>query len=190
MFQAYGSKGTALSFLNRYDDAIHAYEEGLKIDSNNKDLLADLEKARKLAKTKPIADEVGFFSDPQFIHQLVTNPKAQELLKDPETARLMKQLQDQPNNVAYVIHKGQFQCEIKSIYLFRLLTNPKVLKLVATVLNNSVGNGKGHGNKKAKNTKKPTNESTTTQNENLTSEQKQVIIYSYIISTVLYHIDH
>jgi len=30
----------------------------------------------------------------------MTNPKARELLKDPETAMLMKQMQQQPNNTS------------------------------------------------------------------------------------------
>ncbi|CAF3980325.1 unnamed protein product, partial [Rotaria sp. Silwood1] len=98
---------------------------------------------------------------PHFIHRLVTNPKAQQLLQDPETARLMKLLQDQPNNVT-------------------LLTNPKVLKLIGTVLDVGTGTVNSHGNKKATHTKKQTNTSTTTneqQNKTLTSEQKQVIKY-------------
>ncbi len=101
--QGYLRKGAALSFLNRHEDAIRVYEEGLKIDSNNQELLNNLKKVRKYEKTKSIANELSFISDPKFIHQLVTNPKAQQLLQDPETARLMKSLQDQPNNVAYVI---------------------------------------------------------------------------------------
>ncbi|CAF1356875.1 unnamed protein product [Rotaria sordida] len=155
--QGYLRKGTALSFLNRYDDAIRIYEEGLKIDSNNQELLTDLENVRKYTNNKSIANEIGFFSNPQFIHQLVTNPKAQQLLQDPETAKLMKLLQDQPNNTT-------------------LLTNPKVLKLIGTVLD--VGTGNSHGNQKAMNVKKQTNTSTTTttneqQNKTLTPEQKQ-----------------
>ncbi|CAF4835372.1 unnamed protein product [Rotaria sp. Silwood1] len=155
--QGYSRKGAALSFLNRYEDAIRVYEDGLKIDSNNQELLTDLEKVRKYANNKSIGDEIGFFSDPHFIHRLVTNPKAQQLLQDPETARLMKLLQDQPNNVT-------------------LLTNPKVLKLIGTVLDVGTGTVNSHGNQKATHTKKQTKTSTTTneqQNKTLTPEQKQ-----------------
>jgi hypothetical protein len=31
---------------------------------------------------------------------MMTNPKARELLKDPETAMLMKMMQQQPNNTS------------------------------------------------------------------------------------------
>jgi stress-induced-phosphoprotein 1 len=101
--QGYSRKGAALSFLKRYDDAIGVYEEGLAIDPNNQQLLADLETARKDA-TGSSAGGLGFFSDPKFITQLMTNPKARELLKDPETAMLMKLMQQQPNNTSYVMH--------------------------------------------------------------------------------------
>jgi stress-induced-phosphoprotein 1 len=102
--KGYSRKGAALSFLKRYDEAINVYEEGLKIDPNNQQLLTDLETARKDA-SGPSGGVGGlnFFSDPQFLAQLMANPKARELLKDPETAMLMKLMQQQPNNSSYVI---------------------------------------------------------------------------------------
>ncbi len=98
-FQGYSRKGAALSFLKRYDEAITVYEEGLKIDPSNQQLLADLETARK-DSAEPSSSGLGFFSDPKFITQMMTNPKARELLKDPETAMLMKMMQQQPNNTS------------------------------------------------------------------------------------------
>jgi stress-induced-phosphoprotein 1 len=97
--KGYSRKGAALSFLKRYDEAIIVYEEGLKIDPNNQQLLTDLETAQKDADGSS-AGGLGFFSDPKFITQLMTNPKARELLNDPETAMLMKMMQQQPNNTS------------------------------------------------------------------------------------------
>jgi stress-induced-phosphoprotein 1 len=99
LYQGYSRKGAALSFLKRYDEAIDVYQEGLKIDPANQQLLTDLETARKDA-SGPSASGLSFFSDPQFLTQLMTNPKARELLKDPETAMLMKLMQQQPNNTS------------------------------------------------------------------------------------------
>ena len=45
----------------------------------------------------------------------MSNPKARELLKDPETAMLMKMMQQNPNNPSYVF---VFKKETSSIYLF------------------------------------------------------------------------
>ncbi len=94
--KGYSRKGAALSFLKQYDDAIKVYEEGLKIDPNNQQLQTDLETARKDAAAG--AGGLNFFSDPQFLSQIMNNPKARELLKDPETAMLMKMMQQNPNN--------------------------------------------------------------------------------------------
>lgn len=111
--KGYSRKGAALSFLKRYDDAIATYEEGLKIDPNNAQLQTDLESARKDSAAG--SGGLPFFSDPQFVTQLMTNPRARELLKDPETAMLLRMMQQQPNNA-------------------QLLTNPKLMKLLGTVL--------------------------------------------------------
>lgn len=111
--KGYSRKGAALSFLKRYDDAIATYEEGLKIDPNNAQLQTDLESARKDSTAG--SGGLPFFSDPQFVTQLMTNPRARELLKDPETAMLLRMMQQQPNNT-------------------QLLTNPKLMKLLGTVL--------------------------------------------------------
>ncbi len=46
-FQGYSRKRAALSFLKRYDEAITVYEEGLKVDPSNQQLLADLETVRR-----------------------------------------------------------------------------------------------------------------------------------------------
>lgn len=103
MFKGYSRKGTALSFLKRYDDAVAVYEAALKIDPNNKQVLNDLEEARKDAARSP-PQGFSFFADPMFIRQLMSNPKAKELLKDPETAKLVKMMQENPENTSYVVY--------------------------------------------------------------------------------------
>ncbi|CAF2777422.1 unnamed protein product [Rotaria sp. Silwood2] len=144
--KGYSRKGAALSFLKRYDEAIDVYEEGLKVDPNNQQLLSDLETARKDAAGSA-AGGLNFFSDPQFLTQLMTNPRARELLKDPETAMLMKMMQQNPNNPS-------------------LLSNPKIMKLLGIVLGFELGdendlNSKMETESAASSTKKETNTSTT-----------------------------
>ncbi|CAF3765160.1 unnamed protein product [Rotaria sp. Silwood1] len=145
--KGYSRKGAALSFLKRYDEAIKVYEEGLKIDPNNQQLLADLETAQKDMSGGAAAGGLNFFNDPQFLTQLMTNPRARELLKDPETAMLMKMMQQNPNNSS-------------------LLSNPKIMKLLGIVLGFEVGdendlNSKMETESPSNSTKKETNTSTT-----------------------------
>jgi stress-induced-phosphoprotein 1 len=184
VLKGYSRKGAALSFLKRYDDAISVYEEGLKLDPNNQQLLNDLETARRDA-SGPAGGGLNFFSDPQFLTQLMTNPKARELLKDPETAMLVKMMQQQPSNTSYVILWTKFY---EFIYSFRLLSNPKIMKLLGTVLGFEVGDendlnskmetdtGASSTKKETPTTSKPstTTTKTTEQNKNLTPEQSQV----------------
>lgn len=123
--KGYSRKGAALSFLKRYDDAINVYEEGLKIDPNNQQLLNDLETARRDSSG---GAGLNFFSDPQFLAQLMSNPKARELMNDPETAMLMKMMQQQPGNAA-------------------LLSNPKIMKLITLALGLDTGDDNGPSSK-------------------------------------------
>jgi hypothetical protein len=128
---------------------------------------------------------LNFFSDPQFLAQLMSNPKARELLKDPETAMLMKLMQQQPNNSSYVIVFKNF-CIHLFIYLFRLLSNPKLMKLIGLGLGLEIGdendlNSKMETDDTASSTKKETNTSSTSkptttneQNKNTRSEQNPV----------------
>lgn len=38
LLQGYSRKGAALAYLKRYEDALNAYREGLKLDPNNQQL--------------------------------------------------------------------------------------------------------------------------------------------------------
>ncbi|CAF1148590.1 unnamed protein product [Adineta steineri] len=130
--KGYSRKGAALSFLKRYDEAINVYEEGLKIDPSNQQLKTDLKTAQNDSK-KSSASPFDFFSDPKFQSELMTNPKARELLKDPETAMLMKMMQEQPNNTA-------------------LLQNPKLMQLIGIGLGFDIGMSDGADVKPERNT--------------------------------------
>lgn len=46
------NQGNALAYLGRYDEAIHSYEESLKVDSNNADAKHNIEVLKKLKQQK------------------------------------------------------------------------------------------------------------------------------------------
>lgn len=146
--KGYSRKGAALSFLKKYDEAISVYEEGLKIDPNNQQLLNDLETAQRDASG---GAGLNFFSDPQFLAQLMSNPKARELMKDPETAMLMKMMQQQPNNPS-------------------LLSNPKMMKLITLALGLDTGDD---NNQSSKMETEPPTSSTKKETPKTTEQPKQ-----------------
>lgn len=146
--KGYSRKGAALSFLKKYDEAINVYEEGLKIDPNNQQLLNDLETAQRDASG---GAGLNFFSDPQFLAQLMSNPKARELMKDPETAMLMKMMQQQPNNPS-------------------LLSNPKMMKLITLALGLDTGDD---NNQSSKMETEPPTSSTKKETPKTTEQPKQ-----------------
>ncbi|CAM4750902.1 unnamed protein product [Rotaria magnacalcarata] len=158
--KGYTRKASVLAFLKRYDDAIKVYEAGLAIDPNNQQIITELEAARKSAAEAP-PNGFSFFADPLFINQLMSNPKAKELLKDPETAKLVKMMQENPENTS-------------------LLTNVKLIKLIGTVLGingssteNEVQINKKTHKKKETNSLKSSTNATKTPEQNQAEEEKE-----------------
>ncbi|CAF5227277.1 unnamed protein product, partial [Rotaria magnacalcarata] len=91
----------------------------------------------------------------------MSNPKAKELLKDPETAKLVKMMQENPENTS-------------------LLTNVKLIKLIGTVLGingssteNEVQINKKTHKKKETNSLKSSTNATKTPEQNQAEEEKE-----------------
>lgn len=55
--RGYQRKGTALFYMDRLDEAIEVYEEGLKHDPNNQGLQKDLKAAKDKMKSNPMMNE-------------------------------------------------------------------------------------------------------------------------------------
>lgn len=89
--KGYSRKGAALHGLLRFDDAITAYEAGLKIDPQNQPLIKGLEDARS-AKDEPMNPFGG-----DLVAKLAANPKARHLLNDPEVVSKLNMLKTNPN---------------------------------------------------------------------------------------------
>lgn len=104
--KGYSRKGAALELLNRYDEAIKVYEEGLKYDSNNEQLKEALKHCKDNVETPfgfgavPPGAGMNPFADPKFLANLAMNPNTRQLLADPEVQGLLKDLQKNPNDIA------------------------------------------------------------------------------------------
>ena len=103
--RGYSRKGLALFYLNRIDDAIKTYEEGLKIEPDNeqlKDALNDIKQ-----KTKPSYEGAGGaggpkspFGDPkEILNKLQSNPRTREYFKDNDFITKLMSCQSNPMNL-------------------------------------------------------------------------------------------
>lgn len=97
--KGYARKGAALHGGHKYDEAIAAYEEGLKIE-DSPGLRKGLQEVQQ-AKEAEAADEgaagIGkIFRDPGMWAKLAANPKTAPLLNDPSFAAQLRMMQANP----------------------------------------------------------------------------------------------
>jgi len=124
--KGYSRKGAALELLERFDEAVKTYEDGLKYDSNNDQLKEALKNCKDNSESGfTMGGPGGFnpFSDPKFLANLAMNPKTRDLLMDPEVQELVKGLQKNPNDIA------------------KLLNHPKASQLLGAMFGGMAGNG-------------------------------------------------
>lgn len=112
--KGYSRKGAALELLQRFDDAINTYEEGLKFDSNNEQLKDALSNCKNNLESSSFGGFPGAgaggpagmnpFADPRFLANLAMNPKTRELMADPEVQVLLKGLQKNPSEITKLLN--------------------------------------------------------------------------------------
>lgn len=92
--RGYQRKGSALFYLDRVDEAINTYKEGLKVDPNN----ADLQKDLKAAEGKAAEG-----ANPQFnqaylttLIKLMQHPETKDLFQDPSFMSKIQTIMQNP----------------------------------------------------------------------------------------------
>lgn len=96
-------KATALEFKGKYAESVIAYDDGLKVDLDNKGLQEGRKNALKHAKETE-KGFANFFGFPDLWEKLEKHPTTRKLLKDQEYKELVEFLQARPNDV--VQHLG------------------------------------------------------------------------------------
>lgn len=92
--KGYSRKGAALQALGKYDEAIAAFNAGLKVDGNSAMLQSGL-KAATEAKTRAEQQSRSPFG-PQMLARLALNPKFREYMNDPSYMAQLQMLQSNP----------------------------------------------------------------------------------------------
>lgn len=96
--KGYSRKGAALHYLGRHEEAIDAYEAGLKYDPNNAQLKEGIKEVRQ-----SIANDFGGlgrnnpFNTPDIFVKLRNDPRTRAYLDDPEYLKMIENLRKNPN---------------------------------------------------------------------------------------------
>jgi len=106
--KAYTRKGRTQHFLKQYHKAIETYEEGLKKDPTNVDLMADKNKTLMTIQAENRSGKV----DPERAQQAMKDPEIQAILSDPHINQILKNANTDP------------------AALQEAMTNPKIQKLI------------------------------------------------------------
>ncbi|XP_063429921.1 stress-induced-phosphoprotein 1-like [Mytilus trossulus] len=98
--KGFSRKGTALCYLNRYEEAASVFMEGLKIDPENAQLKNGLEDAQSKLSGPSGSQPLGNpFAAPDIMQRLEANPKTREYLKQPDYKMMIQLLQQNPNSL-------------------------------------------------------------------------------------------
>jgi len=144
--RGYSRKGLALFYLNRIEDAIKTYEEGLKIEPDNEQLKEAL-KDTKQKLTSPFEDtESGAgepnspFGDPkEILNKLQSNPKTREYFKDNDFITKLMSCQSNPMNLMNLMQTDQRFSDV-----FEVLTGMNMNDLMKQAQMHKEGGEEGH----------------------------------------------
>ncbi|XP_050422554.1 stress-induced-phosphoprotein 1 [Adelges cooleyi] len=95
--KGYSRKGTALAFLRRNDEATKAYEDGLKYDPNNQQLLDGLKEVRQQAQ--PSFGGSNNMFPPEAFLKLAQDPRTRDLINDKQFMSLLMECQSDPQKL-------------------------------------------------------------------------------------------
>ncbi|CAL1702062.1 unnamed protein product [Somion occarium] len=99
--KGYARKGAALHGLRRYDEAIDAYESGLRLEDNPalRRGIKEVLDAKAAEEKGEGAQAFGFekmFADPNLLGKLAANPRTAKDMADPKWVETLKLCQQQP----------------------------------------------------------------------------------------------
>lgn len=94
--KGYSRKAACLAYLDRNDEAIAAYEEGLRHDPTNAQLAEGLKEMK--AKSSPFPGvDAALFKSPDLFVKLRSDPRTRAYLEDPAYVQMITKLQTDPN---------------------------------------------------------------------------------------------
>lgn len=96
--KAYSRKGAALHALRQYEEAVGAYEEGLKVEPGNAACTNGVEEVKK-AMAAPAFNPFANAFGPDMFGKIATNPRLAPFLSDPEFVTKLQAIQRDPSSM-------------------------------------------------------------------------------------------
>lgn len=109
--KGYSRLGASLSYLQRYEEALEAYKDGLKHDPDNAQLKTGCEEADMKMK-----NQNNPFNDPNLESKLAMDPRTRGFLADPSFKFVLQQLKSDPSNIS-LFAKDQRVMTVLSVLL-------------------------------------------------------------------------
>lgn len=122
--KGWSRKASALEFLGRHSDALEAYDEGLKVDPDNK-LLKDGQANAMKNASRGERSMPNMFGAPDLWSKLEKDPRTKDFVKDPSFVTTMKTLQSNPNAI------------------MQHLSDPRVMSALSVIMGVDVSGGDG-----------------------------------------------
>lgn len=101
--KGYSRKGAAYYGLGKLDEALQAYQAGLKVDPSNASLKEEIERIQAEKAAPAMNPFANMFNDSMWM-KLANNAQTREFLADPTYMGIMKDLQTNPNNLSKYIN--------------------------------------------------------------------------------------
>ena len=92
-----------MELLERFEEAKQVYEEGLKFDSSNAQLVESLNKVKEKLED-PMKSSQNPFASKNLLANLAASPQGRALLSDPEVIGLIQGLQKNPNDIMKLLN--------------------------------------------------------------------------------------
>lgn len=121
--KGYSRKGAASHALKNYDDAIEAYEAGLKVDPNDVGCKNGISEVKKVLSAPKASPGGGLFS-PQMLSKLATHPKFGPKLADPQFQMKLQMMNSNPQ---------------------LLMQDPEMMEVLTAILGGGGDDGSGSG---------------------------------------------
>ncbi|CAK8676814.1 unnamed protein product [Clavelina lepadiformis] len=108
--KGYSRKGSALEFLNRFEEAKLAYEEGLKYDSDNEQLKQGIKQCNQHLTGPAGSQPINPFSNlDELKRKLKLHPKTSKYFEDQSYEQMLQELNEQPTLLASKLNDPRLQ---------------------------------------------------------------------------------